>query len=243
MASSILIYEDCFSKMTEAQVNAWRSITYSDLKKKHFFSRSSLLNMQGLPSSTFDSIEMSIKNQLAKLKSLGKLSLPRSTFVMIDSCILSRFTLPFIVSEVKQIPKLSNTNLILVFSQISMTENEYKLTFKSKYQSVRFQKLERNFKFIRGEEHFLMSNLAIIKTNLSFDSKILYLEECKFLLKNKTWAPKDRNEINDNAQLEMLLFLKRITSNKCCLVTNDKGLLLKAQNHDDLHTLNLVSKS
>ena len=82
-------------------------------------------------------------------------------------------------------------------------------------------------KFLEGKEAFRMRNVVILKTDLVFDNKILFGEEHEFLRLYGRWGPKDRNEINDNAQLEMLIQLNDMFSNKCFMISRDNGLLDK----------------
>jgi hypothetical protein len=148
---------------------------------------------------------------------------------MIDSCVLGVQALPTIITRLKKDHGLQRKNLVLDVRQINMTENNYKMQHQANYPCINFNRLSYNLDLLNGKTKFRMKNIVILETDLVFDNKVLFQEECKFLQTNKQWSGSDRNEINDNAQLEMLLRLKDMFSKECFMVSRDKGLLKKVR--------------
>jgi hypothetical protein len=228
MATSQLIHPDVFTSLTEGQVLTWRQQTYGNLTARVNYTRANMLSLDKSPVMSLERIKDSIKDRLIMYKSTGQLSTTaESVFVMIDSCVLGVHALPSILSRLRKEHKLERKNLVLVVSHINMTENNYKIAHQSKYPCINFKRLIYNMKFLEGKEAFRMRNVVILKTDLVFDNKILFGEEHEFLRLYGRWEPKDRNEINDNAQLEMLIQLNDMFSNKCFMISRDNGLLDK----------------
>jgi hypothetical protein len=230
MASSLLIHPDVFSQMTEGQVLTWRKQTYANLTSRVTYTRANMHSIGKSPVMSLDKIRESIKDRVIMYQSTGQLSATLdSVFVMVDSCVLGVHALPSILSHLRKDQGLENKNLVLVVSHINMTENNYKITHQSKYPCINFNRLMYNMRFLEGKEEFRMKNIAILKTDFVFDNKILFGEEHMFLQLYGPWESKDRNEINDNAQLEMLIQLNRMFSKKCFMVSRDNGLLDKVK--------------
>lgn len=229
MATSQLIAPAFFKKLNEEQVMTWRKETYKNLGELQSFTKDDILNLKATPTISLDTIKKNIKKKMVSFQATQSLKFSDSVFVMIDSCVLGRHALPTIISDLKKKYDLNQKNLIIVVSQIGLTENYYKFANKEKYPGISFNRLNYNLDLLEGKREFKMKNIAILETDLIFDNKILFQEEHKFLQLNKTWTAKDRNEINDNAQLELLIQLNKMFSKKCFLISRDKELLKKTQ--------------
>jgi hypothetical protein len=230
MATSQLIAPSFFKKLNEEQVLTWRKETYSNLHELKTFSEQDILSLKSTTSASYETIQKKIKKKLISFTATNRLSFSNSVFIMVDSCVLGRFPLPTIISNLKKDYDLKQTNLILVVSQIGLTENYYKFVKKENYPGINFNRLNYNLDLLEGKTEFKMKNIAILETELIFDNKVLFQEEQKFLQLNKSWKSKDRNEINDNAQLELLIQLNKMFSKKCFLISRDVGLLQKTRN-------------
>lgn len=228
MANSMFIEPAMYERLSEGQILTWREQVYSNLGGRTSYSRTKLAAIAESATMSFDEIRESITDRILLNKSLGKMEHSHSVFVMIDSCVLGRHALPTIVSNVKRDLNLRHKNLILVLSQINQTENAYKFTKQDKYPSINFRRLQYNVDMLKGKIEFKMKNIIIIETDLVFDNKILIDEEERMLKKRQSWKPKDRNEINDNAQLSLLVEINRMFGRDCILVSSDQGLLRKA---------------
>jgi hypothetical protein len=238
MASSKLIAPAFFKKLNEEQVLTWRKETYSNLRELKTFSEKDILSLKPTTSASYETIQKEIKKKLISFNATNRLSFSNSVFIMIDSCVLSRFPLPTIISNLKKDYDLNQTNLILVVTQIGLTENYYKFVNQGQYSDINFNRLNYNLDLLEGKTKFKMKNIAILETELIFDNKVLFQEEQKFLQLNKYWGSKDRKEINDNAQLELLIQFNKMFSKKCFLISRDKDLLQKtrivSQNNSDI---------
>jgi hypothetical protein len=229
MATSLLIAPAFFKQISEEQVLTWRQETYSKIFNNMLYSKNDILALKKSPIMSFEKIKESIKNRLIMCQSTGKLIYSESVFIMIDSCIISKYPLTKVLSKIKNTCNLNNKNMILIVSQIHMTENYYKCANKEKYPCVNFNCLNYNLDLLEGKIEFKMKNILILETNIVFDNKILFQEEKKFLQLNKTWEFKDRNEINDNAQLELLIHMNKMFSKECYFVSRDNKLLQKVE--------------
>jgi hypothetical protein len=230
MANAQLIRPNVFPCMTEEQVLTWRTATYGNLRDRTTYSKTDMLSMVPTTVLSMDQIRESIRKRMVMYQSTGHLPAHQeSVFVMIDSCVLGVQALPTIITRLKKDHGLQRNNLVLVVSQINMTENNYKMLHQTNYPCINFNRLSYNLDLLNGKTKFRMKNIVILKTDLVFDNKVLFQEECKFLQANKQWSGSDRNEINDNAQLEMLLRLKDMFSKECFMVSRDKGLLKKVR--------------
>jgi hypothetical protein len=229
MATSLLIAPAFFKQISEEQVLTWRQETYSKICNNMLYSKNDILALKKSPIMSFEKIKESIKNRLIMYQSTGKLIYSESVFIMIDSCIISKYPLTKVLSKIKNTCNLNNKNMILIVSQIHMTENYYKCVNKEKYPCVNFNCLNYNLDLLEGKIEFKIKNILILETNIVFDNKILFQEEKKFLQLNKTWEFKDRNEINDNAQLELLIHMNKMFSKECYFVSRDNKLLQKVE--------------
>lgn len=227
MANSQFIMPNVFLKISEEQILTWRKETYSNLHKKMTYSKKDMEELDNTPIMSMDQIKNSIKNRLIMYQSTGKLYNPDSVFVMIDSCILCKFPLPTIIAKFKKVYNMDNKNLILVVSQINLTENYYKLVHKHNYPMVDFKRLNYNLNFLEGKKEFKMKNIVILQTDIIFDNKVLIQEEVEFLHSHENWKPTDRNDINDNAQLQILIYLNKMFLKDCYLISRDRALLNK----------------
>ena len=79
---------------------------------------------------------------------------------------------------------------------------------------------------------FKMKNVFILTTNLLLDNKLLMIEEQYYLSIFKKWKDTNiKNEINDNAQIQLTLELMRYFKNKKGLIiSHDKMMCNKVKN-------------
>jgi hypothetical protein len=230
MASSYFINPNMYDKLSEGQICMWRSITYNNIETNHNFDKTNLLNLDEMPILSTDEIKDLIIDQLFHLKQIGKFIHNKTIFIMFDSCVLSNQTIPNLISKFKKDLKIQKTNIVIILSNIGMTENIYKMYNKKKYPFVSFGKLRYNMNILSGKTQLKMKNIAILNTDLCFDNKILIQEEKKYLKKNTSWINGSRNEINDNAQLQIMNIISDMFPKMCgYLLTTDKELLNKCE--------------
>lgn len=234
MASALFIKPMVFNQLSEEQILTWRKETYSRLKEYITYSPNDMLSIKPTKITTLESMSISMKNKLISFRTTNELKFSKSIFIMIDSCILGKKTIPTIISDLKQKWNLYQTNIIIIFSHISITENYYKLYNKDKYPDINFKCLNFNLDLLEKKIPFKMANISILKTDISFDNKMLFKEEKQFLQLNKSWNGKDRNEINDNAQLEILIHMNKIFSKDCFMITRDRDLIQKTKKKSEM---------
>ena len=90
-----------------------------------------------------------------------------------------------------------------------------------------------------------MQNVIIINTNLIFDNKYLISEEMSHLATFNQWGnPNIKNEINDNAQILMMVdLLKFFKKMKGFIITHDKLMCTKVRTLMlTLSNLNILEK-
>jgi hypothetical protein len=240
-ATSQFINPEFYMKLSEEQICTWRKFTYSNLNNKYNFNANELLDLPNTEIFSLDEIKDSICDKMFYFKQSGIIKFKQSVFVMIDSCILGKYTLPTIITKFKKQYNLYNKNLILVVSNINKTENNYKIIKKNKYPCINFDKLQFNLDILNGNIQLKLKNIVIINTDISFDNKILLQEEINYLNNNQNWVKGIRNEINDIAQLEMLYtILNMFSNNHGFFITQDKNLLkkinIKANSFDRIHS-------
>lgn len=243
MALSTIIFPTVFEQLTEEQVLTWRMDTYNNIGNSKKYKKKHMLSIKSSNSMSYDLIERSIKRKIHMYKAIGKLSSDDIIFVMVDACTLCKKELPTIIQELRCLySRLTNINIILVVSNINLTENKSKIikekkshntsdtkktNFINKYGNVDFNILQKNLDYLEGKINMEnIGNVAILNTGIVFDNKVLYQEERLFLRNhNNMWDIKDRNQINDNAQLTILIHLYNMFSKECFMITRDNDLL------------------
>lgn len=234
MATSQYIAPAFFKNMTEEQVLTWRIQTYSDVSKNFEFTDKEILSLQKTETMSLEDIKESIKKKMIMFQMRGYLKHLKSVFVMIDSCILGKYALPTILSKFTKSYNLDNKNIILVISNINRTENYYKIFNSKNYPGINFNILNYNLDLLEGKIKFKRQNIIIFETDIIFDNKVLFQEEKKILQKKKYWTSRDRNEINDNAQIELLIHLNNMFLKNCYFISRDLNMIDKI-NHISQH--------
>lgn len=230
MASSIYIKPESFYHLSESQICMWRKYTYNNLGEQKQFT---LDDLKKYTIETPPSIEYcldEIKKQVIQSKITGKLSYSNSTFVYIDSSTMCRVTIPTIIKKMFiKYPKIKKTNIIIIFSEIAKAENLYKFT--TNYPNVNYKHLQFNLDLLYGKIEFKMKNIDVIHTNIYFDNKLLMNEEYSYLLKYLNWQHANiKNELNDNAQIEMMVMInKYFNLNNSVFISHDNGICNKIQ--------------
>jgi hypothetical protein len=231
VATSQFISPNTYIGLSEETICAWRKITYDNLDVEFTFNKKELLALPAVKIQSLDDIKDSIYDRIFYYKQSGQMVHKESIFVMIDSCILGKYTIPTIITKMKETHNISKKNIILVVSNINKIENNYKLIKKYKYPQINFKKLEFNLDILSGKVQLKMKNVVVINTDISFDNKILIQEEINYLHNYGKWTHNIRNEINDIAQLEILETIINMFPNiNGWLITQDRRLLKKVNN-------------
>lgn len=227
--TAVLINENTFSHLTEGQVLTWRAQTYAYPSAFMKFTDRQMYEMIPIETLTLREIKESIKERMIQYTIQGIIKDRESVFVMVDSSTLGAKKLEDAIYQLSQKFGLCNKNIILIASHINKTENEYKMGNIRKYPGVDFRCMSENIALLNGQKQFLMDNVFVFQTDLVFDNKMLFEEEHQFLRWRRSWKFGDRNEINDNAQLRMLVTLNQMFSKRCFLISRDNKLVDKAR--------------
>lgn len=249
MASSQVIYGKGRSLMNEGQIASWRKWTYDNLDLQQFFKIEELLNFSDIfpKDTTVSQIQDAILEQLREDIVLGNISYEDIVFVMIDSSVMCSFKIEDMLKKAKDEYKLDGVKFIIIDTHIGQAENSYKMLRKKKYPCVDFNILEDNLNILSfGEYNSKNHNIkfSTIKTDFLLDNHVLTCLEDDLLMKTN-WLSGFRNEINDDAQLQILCrFIDRIPNSHGLIISNDKKLLKKAEKKArysdiNLHTMNM----
>ncbi len=228
MATSMFIKPESFNHLTESQVCEWRQFTYNNLNNKTIFTLQDLQQFAITTPPSIDELMSEIDDKIKEFKILGKLTHTESTFLYIDSSTMCRMTIPTMIKKTLiKYPQFTNTNIIIIFSEISKAENLYK--FINKYPDVNYKHLEFNLDLLFKKIKFTMKNVMILNTNIYLDNKILFNEEKNYLNKYHNWkAVNIKNEINDDAQIILMEIISNyFQSFNSIILSHDKKMCSK----------------
>lgn len=230
MANSTFIKPETYSNLTESQIFEWRKYTYNNLGYQQQFTNNEIMSLKSYDLPSQDELLNEISDQIKQAKILGILKKPKDNIVYIDSSTICKLTIPTILIKLfEKYPERKNLNNILIFSKISETENKYK--FVKKYKDVNYKVLTFNMDLLTKKIPFKMQNVIIINTNLILDNKYLISEEISHLQSFHKWGNTSiKNEINDNAQILMMVdLLKFFKMMKGFIITHDKLMCTKVR--------------
>lgn len=230
MANSMFIKPKVYTELSEGQIYEWRKDTYENLGTKRNFTKDELKALDNIQLPTLSELLDEISDQIKEAKILGKLKYRKDTLIYIDSSSMCQLTIPIMIRKIiLKHPEIKKSNLILVFSNISKVENLYK--FVNNYPGVKYNKLSFNMDLLMGKIPFKMKNVFILTTNLALDNKLLIDEEQEYLNIFKTWKNINvKNEINDNAQIKLMVELLGYFNNKQGIIlSHDKMMCGKVK--------------
>ena len=251
MATSQVIYNKGRSLMNEGQIASWRKWTYDNLESRRNFNINELLSLSNsFPKDTdILQIQDAILKQLREDIILGNISHEDIVFVMIDSSVMCSFKIEDIMEDMLKAAKDNNkldeiVKFVIIDTHIGQTENGYKMLNKEKYPCVDFNILEENLNILSFGEYNIKNSdiqIPIIKTDFLLDNHVLTELENELLKKSK-WKYGFRNEINDDAQLQILCrMIGSIPQSYGLLISNDKKLLKKTTKFASYYDINLHS--
>lgn len=235
MANSNFIKPAVYSQLSESQIYEWRKNTYTTLGNKFKYTIDDLMKITSEYTPTISELMNNMKELINEHKILGKLKYKKDSFIYIDSSSLCKLTIPTILSNtMKKNPEIKKTNLIIIFSNISKTENMYK--FLNRYPGVNYHNLQFNLDLLNNKIQFKMENVIVLPTNLYLDNKMLISEETDHLKRYKNWNIINiKNELNDNAQINMIIeFAEFFTNKNIVLISHDIQMCHKTQDLIDI---------
>ena len=231
MANSMFIKPQTYSDLSESQIYQWRKETYENLNSKRSYTTEELKNFINIQPPSMCELLEEIDDQIKEAKILGKLNHRQDIFIYIDSSSMCKLSIPTMIQKIfLKYPEMKYSNLILVFSHISKAENMYK--FVNNYPDVNYNILSFNMDLLTQKIQFRMKNVFILTTNLILDNKLLMIEEKDYLSIFKKWKDQNiKNEINDNAQIQLtLVLMEYFKYKKCFILSHDRMLCNKVKN-------------
>ncbi len=245
MATCQIIYKKGRSLMDEGQIASWRKWTYENLDSKEKFNIEDLRSFDDIfptDSSPFQ-MQKAMLEQIQEDIILGTISHEDIVFVICDSSVMCKYDIKDMIAAANYHMKMDNAKFIIIDTHIGNAENMYKMLRKERYPCVDFKILEKNLNIISGGGLNEDINARIIKTNFLMDNHVLTDLEDKCLKKSK-WLPGYRNEINDDAQLQILCQLvEHLPHSHGIMISNDRALVQKTDNKYHRSNLNLNALS
>lgn len=243
MATSIFIKPTIYHDLTESQIYEWRKDTYNNLGSKRLYSLDELKQFDIIQPIAIDDLLEEISDQIKEAKILGKLTYQKDLLIYIDSSSMCQMTIPTMINKIfLKYPELKYSNLIIIFSHISKAENMYK--FVNNYNAVKYRKLSFNLDLLTKKIEFTKKNVLILTTNLLLDNKFLMAEEVSYLQKFNKWKDLNiKNEINDNAQINIMIeilsyFKKNNNDNKKSGIILSHDKLMCSKIHSFMKSIN-----
>lgn len=228
MANSVFIHEATYPVLTESQVYEWRKESYANLGNTFEYSHDEVTKLPYYKLPKMEELLDEMSNTIKEAKILGKLTYSTDTFMYIDSSSMCQMTIVELITKMYiKYPHLKQTNIICIFSQISKIENLYK--FVKNYNGVDYRILKFNLDLINNIIPFKIDNMIILNTNLMFDNKFLISEEISHLKTFSKWGKANtKNEINDNAQIGMMIqILNYFNISNGLVISHDKKFCQK----------------
>jgi hypothetical protein len=247
MATSQVIYHKGRNLMNEGQIAAWRKWTYDNLDIQENFKISDLKHFPDIspPDRNILHIQDAILAQLQEDIILGEISHEDIVFVIIDSSVMCKFRIEDMLLAAHDKMRIENAKFVIVDTHIGKAENNYKMINKDKYPCVKFEILEENLdalatmSFKVNHDENIGMDKSIIKTDFFLDNHILTELEDSWLNKKK-WVSGCRNEINDDAQLQILCQLVgHLPDSHGLMISNDKRLIQKTKKKSRNSRLNI----
>jgi hypothetical protein len=180
-------------------------------------------------------------NNLQEKLVLGEISPEQIVFISVDSNVVCKYDIleemPKVRNGIKATLNIENPVIVFIDTFVSKTENAYKLSQRHKYAGVDFTNLENYFKFINEETMFFDDSCVdyIHTVDEKYACAILDDEEDDYFYNGGQChrGSGARQEINDNAQLSILLrFRDSIVGSNVVFLTFDKALQKKCKNNN-----------
>lgn len=245
MASCQIVFNKARSLMSEGQIANWRKWTYDNLKAKEKFSLKDLNALEDIYPSGTTPLQMqeAMLSQIQEDIILGTISHEDIVFIICDSSVMCSHTIDNMLASAKDFIKNDNSKFIIIDTHIGHAENTYKMINMDKYTCVDFTILKDNLDIMSCKKENSFNNTVVIKTNFFIDNHILtYLEDN--LLNKKKWIKGCRNEMNDDAQLQILAQLvEYFPHSNGIMFSNDRALANKTDKKGIDSDINLYSMS
>jgi len=242
VANSIMIYPQYRRCFTDGQIQSWRidSLTNLGIYKKYSFEQIDNFMDVEIDNNLSKMVQLNfIKEQLV----FGNVLPNQIVFVSVDSNIVCKYNILDEISKIRDSVKtkfyIENAKIIFIDTFISRIENNYKLIKNHQYPGINLEYVENYIKFVDNQSMFFDENAVdyIHNVNMLHACNILNNEEIKYFSNNGE-VHCARQEINDNAQLEILLqFRDSIPESKMVFLTLDKGLQLKCVDNNVVYSL------
>lgn len=224
--------------MKEGQIASWRMWAFENLDSVNKFTKKELLSFMDIAPTDLSPFQMqeAILEQLREDIILGGISHEDVVFVICDSSVMCKHKIEDMINAAKK--RMHDAVFVLIDTHVGRAENMYKLTREGSYKQVNFDKLRSNLNILSGDEQCKKvymkkpkTQVAVIHTNFFTDNFILTVLEDEYL-KNNKWKQGSRNEVNDDAQLQILSrIVEHMPGSSGLIISNDKGIVRKVSNY------------
>jgi hypothetical protein len=232
IASHMMVNPIIRNILTDEQLDQWRYESYKNLQvEKLYMTGKQLWNLSyKIPTEDF-AIETMLQEQI--------ITGGNNVFVTFDSSISSDTDVLNGITKMKSVimkrHKLNSLNFVMIDTYISLIENKYKMLQAHKYKYVDQKCVIKYVKFIEEHQNGEINKYGIdflYKCNFKNASTVLTKLEDAFFLSGKKWSGKEKNELNDDAQLEIFINMtKKFPNSIKIMVTKDKKLGIKCKNN------------
>ncbi len=241
MASSQIIYSTIRNELSLGQIATWRLLNFENLSENNKYNIEYLKSLMDIQPNEINETEYfeQLINQIKETIILGEYNHEDIIFITIDSSVMCKYKIYNILEEINEKMNIEDSLIIIISTNIGMVENKYKLIHPKKYSNIDFDILKENIesletKIINNKDNdgdiimnSKLDNIICFQTDFFLDNLILNEYEKEYL-NNEEWKNGARNEINDNAQLDILYNItSKIPEAKGIMISNDNGLLLK----------------
>lgn len=246
MASSQIIYSSIRNELSLGQIATWRLLNFENLHKNNKYNINDLKSLMDIEPVNFNENEY-FEHLLNKIKEnmiLGNYSHEDIIFVKIDSSVMCKYSIYSLLENINKEMNIEESLIVIISSNIGLIENKYKLCYPEKYTNINFKILKQNIECLENKMIIesdndgdtvmdrKLQNIICLQTDFFLDNIILNTYETEYL-NIEEWKNGARNEINDNAQLDILYQIKsKIPESIGIMISNDNGLLKKSLDMD-----------
>jgi hypothetical protein len=237
VANNLMIYPKYRNQFSEEERTSWRIKSFNTLGNNIKYTYDDL---KSLPNTEVenDISKMTKLNFIQEKLILGEIVPEQIVFLSFDSNIVCRYdTLSYITKVgdgIKTTLNIEDPIIIYIDTFISKIENRYKQLQKEDYDDVNFTYIENYFKFVKDDE------IVFGTPDIDYIHNVCMKHACKVLDDEEGWYFSNskckhikrgaKQEINDNAQLSILLqFRDSIIGSNLVFLTLDKGLQKKCK--------------
>lgn len=241
MASSVTISHEAFEVLTYGQRLSWflRNLDNIHTPNAHGYTPASIAaetfmdcSISDINKTDREIFSDSTHNLVSKIVT-GELNHEDVIFVMVDSCVACDTDINDVINATKD--NFPGCYPVLVKTSVNMAENAYKLANAWKYPEVNLKMLQHNLSFFSdngdvNEDMGRGESIGAYAFPISSEFALVDDAIGNLLSTKGRWEEGDRQEINDDVQVEVLLTLhKRMFFCRAVMFTHDKKMKKKIE--------------